>query len=381
MAGTPTPNYVSLAHTSTLTDDNIKKLFDTGQTPVYLNPFDAGLNVHRDPLAEFGNFADGLRSNLDETSPFGPTPPNVNNPGSFDNYLDEQENLRTLYGQINMDTYVSKNANKLLRDLAKSDAEQAHFGRSGMDLVQTNTKDVKATTEKLKERVRNVIRLGEIQEYYNSYYDTKKSIIFETILVFFILVVLYALKQNELLPEPLFNFFFVVILFVFIFFRLFRNIADFVSRDKQYFDKYDWGAIDGSFNPVEFEYKAVELDLDGEGYKDCKTFVNGKTVLDVVNVLEDLVTAHNNASNDAEKAIIQKIMRCMVNYVNGQYNKDKLLVSLGAKGPLLTSIEGITKPTKFIEGISASASTSAAISGAAGVWSAVTAAATSGTGR
>tara|TARA_Y100001958_G_C21231241_1_gene556999 strand:+ start:474 stop:1586 length:1113 start_codon:yes stop_codon:yes gene_type:complete len=337
MAGTPTPNqyFYSLGHTSTLTDDNIKNLFDTGQTPVYLNPFDAGLNVHRDPLAEFGNFADGLRSNLDETSPFGPTPPNVNNPGSFDNYLDDQENLRTLYGQINMDTYVSKNANKLLRDLAKSDAEQAHFGRSGMDLVQTNTRDVDATTEKLKERVRNVIRLGEIQEYYNSYYDTKKSIIFETILVFFTLVVLYALKQNELLPESLFNFFFVVILFVFIFFRLFRNIADFVSRDKQYFDKYDWGTIDGSFNPVAIIRDKSELDTDGDGYRDCKTFVRGKSVLDVVNVLEDLVGAHNAENNsEEEKAIIKKIMRCMVNYVNGQYSKDQNVVTDAVKTKL-----------------------------------------------
>ena len=278
----------------------------------------------------------------------------------FQGYLDDIRLTGQYHSQIETDSYIATNANKLLRDLAKSEAEHAHYGRSSMDILDANTKDVRATTEKLKERVRNVIRLGEIQEYYNGYYDTKKSIIFETILVFFILVVLYALKQNELLPEPLFNFFFVVILFVFIFFRLFRNIADFVSRDKQYFDKYDWGAIDGSFNPVEFDYKAVELDPDGDAYAACRTFVKDKSVLDVVNVLEYLVTAHATSGiNDVQKGIIKAIMTCMVKYVNGQYSQDNLLVTeiaktklqSGGQTPLFEQIDSITTPTKFIQGI------------------------------
>ena len=48
-----------------------------------------------------------------------------------------------------------------------------------------------------------------------------------------------------------------------------------------------------------------------------------------------MVGAHNAENNsEEEKAIIKKIMRCMVNYVNGQYSKDQNVVTDAVKTKL-----------------------------------------------
>lgn len=122
-------------------------------------------------------------------------------------------------------------------------------------------------TRKAKDERNSKVRHSEIATYYRKQFQMKKRIIAETAFVFFIIYVLYMLRSKDILPAELFNVFVVLILFVFIFFRLSWSIIDYSLRDNKYFDKYNWGT------PADSVYNTkVDLGLAGRhnsSYSSC----------------------------------------------------------------------------------------------------------------
>lgn len=147
---------------------------------------------------------------------------------------------------------TTANRHLMLQYMSENTADAA-MARSNYEVMVSNILDMRETYFRTQKKVEDMSRLSEVQTYYKLYYGAKKKIIFETILVVVLLIVLHTLRRNGILPEGLFNVFFVIVLFVYIFFRLSWQIADFMSRDKRYFDKYEWGQLDGSYNFYEFK--------------------------------------------------------------------------------------------------------------------------------
>ena len=108
-------------------------------------------------------------------------------------------------------------------------------------------------TKVLAQQREDLTRHAEINTYYRKQFQMKKRIIGETALVFIIIYILYVLRSQGILPAALFQTFIVIILFVFIIFRLSYNLLDYFSRDNKYFEQYDWGA------PSDMSYSRVEL--------------------------------------------------------------------------------------------------------------------------
>ena len=161
----------------------------------------------------------------------------------------------------------TNNRNMMLNMLTESAAD-GYLARSNYEVMLSNIIDIRETHMKTQRKINDMARLGEIKTYYKMYYSTKKKIILETIMVVLLLMFLYVFRRNGALSEELFNLFFVIVLFVYLFFRLSWQIVDFVSRDKRYFDKYDWGHLDGSYNFYDFD--DVE-NVNNKYIKDVKT--------------------------------------------------------------------------------------------------------------
>ena len=187
----------------------------------------------------------------------------------------------------------TNNRNMMLNMLTESAAD-GYLARSNYEVMLSNIIDLRDTHVKTQRKINDMARLGEIKTYYQLYYSAKKKIILETLLVVLLLVFLYAFRRNGFLSEELFNLFFVIVLFVYLFFRLSWQIVDFVSRDKRYFDKYDWGHLDGSYNFHDFD--DVE-DVNNKYIKDVntclQTFVdNLKTHLSSYNNLVGMMCSY-----------------------------------------------------------------------------------------
>ena len=164
---------------------------------------------------------------------------------------------------------VNTNNRNLMLNWVGSEAESGRVARANYEVMLSNILDVRDTHVRTQRKIQDMARLGEVQTYYKMHYEMKKKILLETILVVVLLVVLYALRKSEVLGDDLFNLFFVIVLFAYIFFRLSWQIVDFNSRDKRYFDKYDWGTLDGSFNFNEFEDISSNASMYYTEVNDC----------------------------------------------------------------------------------------------------------------
>lgn len=170
----------------------------------------------------------------------------------FQSLENDLTRIMTAFAAIDGVQMVTDNNRKMMMRYMSENTSNVMLARSNYEAMVANVSDMRDTYYKTQEKVMNMSRLNEVQTYYKMYYGAKKKIILETILVVVMLVILHTLRRNGILPEGLFNVFFVIILFVYIFFRLSWQIADFISRDKRYFDKYEWGQLDGSYNFYKF---------------------------------------------------------------------------------------------------------------------------------
>jgi hypothetical protein len=167
--------------------------------------------------------------------------------------------IMTAFAAIDGARVVSESNRRMMLRYMSENVSDATLARANYEVMVSNVNDMRDTYYRTQEKVMDMTRLNEVQTYYKMYYGAKKKIILETILVVVLLVILQTLRRNGILPEGLFNVFFVIVLFVYIFFRLSWQIADFMSRDKRYFDKYEWGQLDGSYNFYKFKDPPSEV--------------------------------------------------------------------------------------------------------------------------
>ena len=126
--------------------------------------------------------------------------------------------IMTAFAAIDGVQMVTDNNRKMMMRYMSENTSNAMLARSNYEAMVANVSDMRDTYYKTQEKVMNMSRLNEVQTYYKMYYGAKKKIILETILVVVMLVILHTLRRNGILPEGLFNVFFVIILFVYIFF-------------------------------------------------------------------------------------------------------------------------------------------------------------------
>lgn len=195
---------------------------------------------------------------------------------------------------------INTNNRNLMINWVSSEAESGRVARANYEVMLSNILDVRDTHVRTQKKIQDMARLGEVQTYYKMHYEMKKKILLETILVVLLLVVLYALRKGGFLADELFNLFFVIVLFAYIFFRLSWQIVDFNSRDKRYFDKYDWGTLDGSFNFHEFEDISSNASMHYTDVNDClETFINRlKTATESWNTFEDFICGYTQLARE-----------------------------------------------------------------------------------
>lgn len=195
---------------------------------------------------------------------------------------------------------INTNNRNLMLNWVGSEAESGRVARANYEVMLSNILDVRDTHVRTQKKIQDMARLGEVQTYYKMHYEMKKKILLETILVVLLLVVLYALRKGGFLADELFNLFFVIVLFAYIFFRLSWQIVDFNSRDKRYFDKYDWGTLDGSFNFHEFEDISSNASMHYADVNDClETFINRlKTATESWNTFEDFICGYTQLARE-----------------------------------------------------------------------------------
>ena len=181
--------------------------------------------------------------------------------GQKDYEMLEKDFRRVLsaFAAIDGANIVTESNRRMMLRYMSENVSDATLARANYEVMVSNVNDMRDTYYKTQEKIMDMGRLNEVQTYYKMYYGAKKKIILETILVVVLLVILHTLRRNGILPDGLFNVFFVIVLFVYIFFRLSWQIADFLSRDKRYFDKYEWGQLDGSYNFYKFKDPPSEV--------------------------------------------------------------------------------------------------------------------------
>ena len=180
-------------------------------------------------------------------------------PSSFMNLEDNRKRIMDAFAILDVNHLINDNNRAMMLRYMQDQASEGYLARANYEIAVSNVYDMRETYMKTQQKVNDMTRLGEVQTYYKLYYAAKKKIILETIVVIVALIVLYALRENGILADGLFNLFFVIILFAYIFFRLSWQIVDFMSRDRRYFDKYDWGELDGSYNFHEFKDVSPEV--------------------------------------------------------------------------------------------------------------------------
>ena len=172
---------------------------------------------------------------------------------------ENRKRIMDAFAILDVNHLINDNNRAMMLRYLEDDASEGYLARANYEIAVSNVYDMRETYMKTQQKIQDMTRLGEVQTYYKMYYGAKKKIILETIVVIVALIVLYALRSNGILAEGLFNLFFVIILFAYIFFRLSWQIVDFMSRDRRYFDKYDWGELDGSYNFHEFKEVSPEV--------------------------------------------------------------------------------------------------------------------------
>lgn len=189
----------------------------------------------------------------------------VNDKGITFKTLEEgRKRIYDAFAILDVNHLVNDNNRNLMLKWMADETKDGYLARANYSIAISNVYDMRETYFKTQQKIKDMTRLGEVQTYYKLYYGAKKKIILETIVVVLALIVLYALRRNDILADGLFNLFFVIILFAYIFFRLSWQIVDFMSRDRRYFDKYDWGEIDGSYNFYEFKDVSPEVVINNK---------------------------------------------------------------------------------------------------------------------
>lgn len=167
-------------------------------------------------------------------------------------------------------------------------------------------------TKVLAQQRKDLTRHAEINTYYRKQFQMKKRIIGETALVFIIIYVLYVLRSQGILPVAMFQTFVVIILFVFLIFRLSYNLIDYWSRDTKYFDEYDWaGVTDTSYVRVE---KPIETEMDGTDQDGCDKFASLRAIRDMLARVAIAPTTYNSTNPD-KFIIMIKLMQSFAHLI------------------------------------------------------------------
>lgn len=178
------------------------------------------------------------------------------------------------------------------------DANQ-HHNVNKFRILDFNLDDAQNRRYQLNQQYNQKIRQEEIELYYKKYYQDRKSIISEVLLVIIFLFVLYVLRRNGILNANLFNTFFSLTLFVFIFFRLTRRVIDLYRRDPRYYDEFIFD--DPSFALTKPDFGATIPRLGKETYI-CfiNTISEQKTLPDL---LDKLLGGNCSPSSDSNTCV------------------------------------------------------------------------------
>lgn len=259
-----------------------------------------------------------------------------------------------------------------------NDANQ-EYNVSNLRMLDFNLDDAQNRRYQLNQIYNQKVREDEVELYYKKYYQDRKSIISEVVLVIIFLFILYVLRRNGILSANLFNTFFSLTLFVFIFFRLTRRVIDLYRRDPRYYDEFIFD--DPSFALTKPDFGATIPRLGKETYvcfintiSEQKTFrdlldkllggncgpssssnscVKGR---DLNNTFLELITDENYSmfwhDNDLNpKTLVkalEKVKQKMTDPVNKNKKKtviDELIILLGMMGDVVKDYNGYYKNT------------------------------------
>lgn len=256
-------NSLALAQMFDNKGDDLKELY-YGSTHVGLSPLEYHLTVPYDDKSADATLLDKHYKSDDYDKTKGTITLTA-----FQQLEEQRERIVQSLALLGSMRLVTESNRNLMINFLADNVQDGYLARANYEIALSNWLDLRETHRRTQAKLHDMTRLGEVQTYYKMYYGAKKQIIFETVLVLLLVVVLYTLKRNGLMPDELFRLFLVITLFVYIFFRLSWQIVDFVSRDKRYFDKYDFGELDGSYNIHKFADLETEVVKSHDTVKSC----------------------------------------------------------------------------------------------------------------
>ena len=103
--------------------------------------------------------------------------------------------------------------------------------------MNTNTVNVVDSLEKVE---KNKLRMVQINDYYSKRYDAETAIVKKVIIVLVVFLLISILSYKKLIPTKIAAVICGILLFVTAFI-IYMGHTDIESRDKLYFDEFDWG--------------------------------------------------------------------------------------------------------------------------------------------
>jgi hypothetical protein len=104
--------------------------------------------------------------------------------------------------------------------------------------MNTNTVNVVDSLENVE---KNKLRMVQINDYYSKRYDAETAIVKKVIIVLVVFLLISILSYKKLIPTKIAAVICGILLFVTAFI-IYMGHTDIESRDKLYFDEFDWGS-------------------------------------------------------------------------------------------------------------------------------------------
>jgi hypothetical protein len=151
---------------------------------------------------------------------------------------DNINNLRDTNNQLFNNIYTNF---QILSD-ANAKSTIAYINQSAASDIfaemNTNTVNVVDSLEKVE---KNKLRMVQINDYYSKRYDAETAIVKKVIIVLVVFLLISILSYKKLIPTKIAAVICGILLFVTAFI-IYMGHTDIESRDKLYFDEFDWGS-------------------------------------------------------------------------------------------------------------------------------------------
>jgi hypothetical protein len=141
--------------------------------------------------------------------------------------------------------------------------------------MNANTENVIDSLEKVED---DKLRMVQINDYYSKRYDAETAIVKKVIIVLVVFLILSILSYKKIIPTKIAAVICGILLFVTAFI-IYTGHTDIESRDKLYFDEYDWGPNTpiSTFDPSSCNLKAEYCYVADDGGTNDGKYVHCKS--------------------------------------------------------------------------------------------------------